>query len=256
MSRKKFDFIVVYFLIILGVVVTCVFHFQPLIGALLGLLPPALYLILREKKNLPKIFLAVIIFGALFGFIFEFMAEFNQTWLVPRVVFQWRVFGFLPILDIILGYMLMTLLIVVFYEHFLDDERNKRISKNFLWALLPSCTVLIIIFLLYYAHRDFLKIPYFYLIAGSLAVAFPLIMSLRKPKFLKKLLQVSAFFFGVWFLIELAGLRITGWSFQGQYIGWVKVFGLAFPFEELFFWMMCYAATIVAYYEFFIDDQK
>lgn len=131
MSRKKFDFAVICILIILGAMATSIFHLKALVGAFLGLLPPSLYLILRERKNLLKIFLAVIVFGTIFGFLLEFMAEINLAWVVPRAVFNWRLFGFFPVLDIILGYMLMTLLIVVFYEHFLDDERNKRISKIF-----------------------------------------------------------------------------------------------------------------------------
>lgn len=256
MSRKKFDFAVICILIILGATATFIFHLKALVGAFLGLLPPSLYLILRERKNLLKIFLAVIVFGTIFGFLLEFMAEINLAWVVPRAVFNWRLFGFFPVLDIILGYMLMTLLIVVFYEHFLDDERNKRISKNFLWALVPSSIVSTIILLIYLINPDLLRVPYFYLITGTLAVIFPLTMSLHKPKFLRKFLEVAAFFFGVWFLSELVGLKVSGWIFEGQYIGHVTVLGATFPFEELFFWMMCYAATVVSYYEFFIDDQQ
>lgn len=50
-------------------------------------------------------------------------------------------------------------------------------------------------------------------------------------------------------------LVITNWVYEGNnYIGWISLFNTSFPFEELFFWMMFYAASIVSYYELFIDD--
>lgn len=254
--NKKIDFVVVCVWILIGAGISLLFSLKPLIGGVISLLPPAVYLIFREKKNGKKIFWAVLIFGAIFGFIFDFAETANRAWVIERLVFPWRIFGFYPLLDDLIGLMLMTLLIVVFYEHFLDDEKNPRVSKNLIWALVPSALVLISILFVYNINPDFLKIPYAYLIGGLLAIVFPLLMGIYKPRILGKLAKIVAFFFGVWFIAELVTLKTGGWIFAGQYIGQVEIWGLRFPFEELFFWIMFYAATIVSYYEFFIDDKK
>lgn len=254
--NKKFDLLLVIFLVVLGCFLTVLFNLKPLTGGFVSLLPPALYLIFRKKKNLKKIFWAVAIFGILFGFIFDFIVTLNEGWIVTRLVFPFRLFGFYPLFDDILGFMLMTLIIVVFYEHFLDDENNKRISKNLIRALVIPSIALTIMLIIYFIDPDWLQIPYVYLIAGIAAIIFPLSIAWSKPRFLEKFLAVVAFFFGVWFLAELAALKTGSWIFPGQYIGRVEVFGLVFPFEELFFWMLFYAATVVAYYEHYVDDAR
>lgn len=254
--NKKFDLAVVSLLIMLGAGLSLIFSLKPLVGGFISLLPPALYLILREKKNLLKIALAVIVFGMIFGFVFDFIATLNEAWIVTQLVFPVRIFGFYPLLDDIIGFILMTLLIVVFYEHFLDDEKNRKISKNFLVALIPSSIVLVFVLIAYLINPSLLKIPYVYLVMGLSAIVFPIFAVLYKPKLLGKFLKIAAFFFGVWLIIELVILKTGGWIFPGYYIGQVELFGLKFPFEELFFWMLFYASTVVAYYEFFIDDKK
>jgi hypothetical protein len=60
----------------------------------------------------------------------------------------------------------------------------------------------------------------------------------------------------VYLSFELAALETNLWSFPGHYIGTVSVFGLTFPFEELFFWVLSSSTAAAAYYEYFIDDGK
>jgi hypothetical protein len=144
----------------------------------------------------------------------------------------------------------------VFYEHFLDDEKNRRISRNLKWALLLSLIVLAFVFIAYIINPNLLKIHYTYLVGGLLAIVFPLVVCLYKPRFLGRFLKLAGFFFVVWFILEVVCLKTGGWIFPGEYVGTVEIFNLRFPFEELFFWMMWYAAVVVSYYEVFIDDEK
>jgi hypothetical protein len=255
-ANKKFDLLIVLLLLGITAGISLIFNLKPAIGGVLYTLIPSLYLILRKKKNFWKIFWAVIVLGVIFGFVFDFIVTLNDGWIVPRLVFPFRLFGFYPVFDDILGFMLMTLFIVVFYEHFLDDEKNKRISRNLKWLLVASLAGLVFMFIIYFINPGLLKLPYIYLITGLAAIIFPLLFSLNRPRFLNKVLRVSAFFFAVWFIAELVALKTGGWIFPGKYIGMVEVFGLRFPFEELFFWMLWYAATVVSYYECFIDDKK
>ena len=83
--NKKFDLAVVSLLIMLGAGLSLIFSLKPLTGGFIAFLPPALYLILREKKNLLKIALAVIVFGMIFGFVFDLSKLFWQ-------VFYWGYF--------------------------------------------------------------------------------------------------------------------------------------------------------------------
>jgi hypothetical protein len=51
-------------------------------------------------------------------------------------------------------------------------------------------------------------------------------------------------------------VRLGYWAYPGtQYIGSVTLFGTTFPFEELFFWMLFYAPTLVAFYELFVSNR-
>lgn len=253
--NKKIDFFIVCFLLAVSIWVWIYFNLKPLLGLALFPLVASFYLSIREKKNFKKIFWALLLFGGLAGFIFDFIETFNKAWIVDRLVFSWRIFSILPI-DDIFGFLLMTLIMVIFYEHFLDDEKNKRISKNLLWALIPLCLFSAVTIFLYWFNPRFLEIPYVYLVGGITAIILPITFLICKPKLLLKFLMLTAFFFFVWFGVEIAVLKTGGWFFPGQYIGSVNVFSVTFPFEELFFWMFFYAGTITAFYELFIDDMK
>lgn len=202
-----------------------------------------------------KIFLAVLIFGGLFGFVFDLIETLNKAWVVERLVFPWKILGILPF-DDILGLFLMTLFIVVFYERFIDDEKDRKISKNIIFALIPSILATIAIVVIFKVNPGALIIPYAYLVGGIAAIIPLIILIIYKPKLFPKFVFIAVPFSIIWFIAEIVTLKTGGWIFLGQYVGTVTVFGLIFPFEELFFWMMMYAASVISYYEFFLDDLR
>lgn len=248
---RKIDLIMATLIFVATSFLSYAFDLKPLAVFFSTLLLPSLYLCLREKKNLLKILVAVLVFGALFGFIFDFIVTFNQGWIVSGLVFKYRLFDFYPI-DDILGFMIMTFAIVVFYEHFLDSYRSQRISPLIYRALVPSLIVWAVVIILYYANPLLLKLPYAYLITGLFAIVIPIRVSIIKPRFIK----IGIYFFFVWFVIELICLMTGGWFFPGQYFGTVQVFSVTFPLEEFVFWFMLYAAAIVAYYEYYEDGLR
>jgi hypothetical protein len=252
---KIIDLIVVVLIIVISTIIALIFNFKPLIDGLLCLLVPSIYLALREKKNLVKIAIGVLLIGGIVGFIFDFIVTYNQGWEVIRLVFPWKIFGVLP-WDDLFGWMLMTLFILVFYEHFLDDEKNRRISENLKFVLIPFLIIFLLVISLFFFKPDILRIPYPYLIGGLLAIVFPVALSFSKTRFLIKFFQISSFFSIVWLVLELVNLRNASWIFPGKYIGQVYLLGYTFPFEELLFWIIFYSATVVAYYEYSIDDAK
>ena len=252
---KQLDLLVTFSLFIITAFVSFKLNLKPLTGSFLYLLIPSIYLSLRERKNYKKIFWAVLLLGGVLGFIFDFIETFNKAWITSRLVLPWKIFGVLSVDDFI-GFLLMTLLIVIFYEHFIDDEKDRRISPHLIPTLIPSLLIALSIIIFFPLRPDIFNVPYAYLYGGIAVIAFPIFYCIRRPELISKFLKVAASFFMIWFVAEIVVLKTGGWYFAGEYIGTVHVFGVTFPFEELFFWMMFYAASMVAYYERVIDDER
>lgn len=100
-------------------------------------IPVAVFFGVRKKKNWKKIIIGSLVFGTLFGAILEFVAHLTLAWQVPNSVFQSRIFG-VSSFEALIFYAPMTLLILVFYEHFFDKDINHRISPNIWYAIVPG----------------------------------------------------------------------------------------------------------------------
>ena len=93
-----------------------------------------------------------------------------------------------------------------------------------------------------------LKVPVFVLTGGD---------PIKRPDLFRKYSMIAVSMFFLFFIFEIVGVAFGYWYFPGsQYIGTVTVFRSTFPIEEIIFWMFFYPATIVSYYETFIDDMK
>lgn len=220
------------------------------------IVPGIIYLSLREPKNWKKITVATLVFGGLFGFAFDFIAEFNNAYNLNSILLPIRLFGVLPV-DNIFGHMLMTAMTVIFYEHFINHERRKQISKNLIYAVLPTLFVIGAIVLAFYFDPDLLHTNYPYFYMGIAAILPPLFLAYQQPQMIRKMAVTAIYFFFLYLAVELVAVSLQYWIYPGNnYIGWVSIFNITFPFEELFFWMLFYAASLVSYYELFIDDQR
>ena len=247
------DLLIVSVLISTGPIFTLLFNLPPLIGGFFLTVPASLYMMLTKPKHLFKILIAVLILGLVFGAVFDFFATLGKAWDVTRLVIPIRILGVEPI-DNILGYGLMTLLIVSFYEHFIHHDRNNKISKNLRLAIVPPVLALLAIFFLYPVSQLGFYTKYTYLFGGLAALIFPVYICIKKPSHIIKYVEVGVFFSFVWFFSEIAALKTNGWVFLGEYIGQVNAFGVVFPLEEFIFWMLLYAGALVAYYEFYIEE--
>jgi hypothetical protein len=255
--QNRIDFIVVVILITLATLYSIIIPKDIFIGKSLVcgaflLVPSVIYLGFRKPKNWAKILFASFIFGTLFGFIFEFIAEYNLAYSVVSTVHPFRILGVLPI-DNVIGHTMMVLMTLVFYQHFVDTRTNHKISRNFLKALIPACVVLVGILILYIFNL-LPQLRYTYAVMGSFAIIAPLYLAIRKPQFIKNMAITGVFFFFLYLVIEIVAVRNNWWIYpHTEYIGWVELIGYRFPIEELLFWMLFYAATLVSYFEIFID---
>ncbi|PIR97655.1 MAG: hypothetical protein COT91_00325 [Candidatus Doudnabacteria bacterium CG10_big_fil_rev_8_21_14_0_10_41_10] len=202
MSKKKFDFLVVLILLIATAWLSLVFKPKPLTGGLLYTLLPSVYLLLRENKNYKKLILGTFVFGVLFGFFFYFIETFNKAWVVPNMVIPYKVFGILPF-DDILGFMIMTFFMLVFYEHFLDDEKNFSVSPHIYKALIPTFLLVLIVMIVFLVNPSSLNLTHAYLKGGIAAIIFPLVFAFRKPCLIGKLSVATIFFFSFGFCLRL-----------------------------------------------------
>lgn len=217
---------------------------------------PCVFLVLRKKKNIKKVIYASFTLGLILSFTFDFLAEFNNAWnwngglLTPH-----KIFGIVQV-DVLFWFFFWVMYFILFYEHFIDDEKYKKISRNapltFGLGILLGLKVIITKTI----YPSFLYIPYAYLVLCLGILLVFIIMALYKPKLVRKIMPVSAYFFFVYLTYELTALHTEIWTFPGQYIGTVRIMSLEFPFEELIFWILLSSTIGVTYYEFAFDDEK
>jgi len=219
-------------------------------------LPIAAFLGFRKKKNWRKLIAGSLVFGVLFGAILEFIAHITLAWQVPNTIFQFRILG-ASTFEALLGYMPMTLLILIFYEHFFDEDINHKISPHIWFAIIPAILVMMLITVIYLTNPSRLIFSHPYLKMGIVAIIPMVWQIVKRPPLLLKYLKLSASLFFVFFIFEIVGVTFNYWIFPGNnYLGLVTYFGRTFPVEEIIFWMLLYPATIASYYEKFIDDER
>jgi hypothetical protein len=186
----------------------------------------------------------------------DYLAVKNKAWFVPHSVFSFRLFGLIPIEDFIWGF-LGVYLVVIFYEYFLDRRDEKR-AKDYLHVLAIILSLLVLIlFVFIFSNPDLLYIPYIYLWLGLVLFLLPLLTTVSFfPRLFSKYVKAISYFFALFILLELTGVHLNQWVFPGEFIGWVELFGIKFPFEEFFFFIILGSAVILSYYEVFADDRK
>lgn len=227
---------------------------KPLIVFAVLTLPAAAYLMSKKRFNFSKIIPATLVLGTIIGFTFDFIAEYTKTWTVIQLTFPVKILGVEP-LDNTLWYTMMTFYTLIFYEYFTDQQKPRQISPRFKTLLSISLAMLGIVLAIFYIRPTAFLITYPYLTMGIIAIILPVTVAFLRPALLSKMTSVGIYFFFLYFLFEIMALKYNYWLFNGNnYIGTVNFLGLIFPFEELFFWMMFYAPTIIAFYEVFINE--
>ena len=230
MDSKRLDFLVVVLLLCLGGTIGFYFKLGNILLGFFYLGIPSFYLLYRKKENYKKIGWGLLIFGMLFGTIFDFIGTVNNAWSVPHPSFPQLSIGPWPIENII-GYLWMTLFILVFYEHFLDRPNHKRLPRRHAKLFIFCMMVLGLVLLAYVMRPESIAISHFYLVTGFAAIVFPVVFAFYNPKIIEKFATLAFFFFFVWLFLELIGIRNHDWMFPGtEFVGSVSLFNVSFPF--------------------------
>lgn len=262
--KKRFDLLVVVLLNIFGFLYAIWarnFYIGRVLFSVAAIsLPAIIYMAYRKPKDWRKIILFTLVFGLLFdGLILEFFAEVTKAWnaaVIPSLPYKFL--GVVP-LDTLIGEAIISPLYgAVFYDHFLNRDRTKKIPRRFLLTVLIGLYAFLALLLTYFLNISFLKsLPYPYFCVGILAVIPTVIMAYTHPEVYKKMVTMSIYAFFLFLSFEIVGVSFKWWVFEGgQYIGWVHLLGIKFPFEEIIFWMIFYPAALIAFYEFSVDDEK
>ncbi|MFA5176246.1 MAG: hypothetical protein WC413_03240 [Candidatus Nanoarchaeia archaeon] len=218
---------------------------------------PCLIFSFLDKKLIKKAALFSIILTIPVTIIVEYMAEITKTWVVPFSLFP-KLFNVIVIEQFLWGF-LYSYFIVMYYEYFIEHKfKDKLYSPNLKYLIIISCLAIFLFLIFLIINPIILNVSYFYLKMGIVLVLLPvLLVFLKCPNLYTKISKIIAYFFYFSFIYEITALKLGQWAFPSkQFIGWINIFGINFPFEELFFWMILTAIAILSYYEFFDDDRK
>jgi hypothetical protein len=93
---------------------------------------------------------------------------------------------------------------------------------------------------------------------GIAAVVIPAAADLSRHRILTmKFVRTSMYWTYSLLVYELTAMRAGWWQFpRHDYLGWVSFGTLAFPLEELVFWVFGVSIAGLTYYEHFIDDHR
>lgn len=258
MSKSlRLDFYVVLMMVLLAVPVILYFEVRPLTSALFFFVIPTIYLFIRKKKPVKELLAGSALIGIGFGIAFDIILSANNAWneTSSQLVFNYRIFGFLPV-DEPVWFVLWALFILVFYEHFYERDRTDKLSKRFKYIFVPTIVALLLTIFVAIIDKDRLLFSHAYFFS-ALPTLIPVIYVLKKrPNLIIKFLKTSIFFFMLYLLYELTAIKLGQWYFPGEYIGWVELKGIRFPFEELLFWMGLSSITVLSLYEGFVDNDK
>lgn len=252
---KKLDIFLLILFPIIAVSITLFFKLNYLGAILAFFVPLAVWLSFRTRKMIIRTALFSLIFIISPVIILNYLAIMDGSWYVPTTIFTFRLLNVIPFEDIIL-FFLLTYDIVICYEHFLDKGKHHFIDKKMKYLIWPVVISLILFFVLFSTHIEYLKLSYMYFWIGVVFIFLPIISTLSVfPKLLSKYIKVGSYFSVLLAMFEYSGVSLNHWVFPGKnFIGWVSYFGHRIPIEELILWIFLITIAILSYYEFFDEE--
>ncbi|MBD3280465.1 hypothetical protein GF389_02990 [Candidatus Dojkabacteria bacterium] len=144
---------------------------------------------------------------------------------------------------------------LVFYESFIDRDKNTKIPHRFFILLMTYMVFFFTSMPILILKPTLLSLDYW--IIGLLFVIGPfIILSVYMPKVLRKTI-VPTLFFGIVFLIhELVSMEIGHWYWPGEYLLTTSLFGSLFPVDDIIIWYIFSTPVLLMGYELFLEDKK
>ncbi len=212
---------------------------------------PSAYLSYRSPKFIKR--------SAVFSFLIaipavimvDYVAHATKQWIVPETIFPMRLFGEVPFEDLFLAFFNFYI-VIMYYQHFLDRQYSKTILPKSMIRPLTILLVAMIIFLsMYIFFPSKFMVHYFYLWIGTIVFLIPVCIQLyRHPKLASKFFWSGIYFFYLTIIYEIVAQIMKWWVFPNPEVaGWVSIFRISFPVEELIFWIIISSLTIITAFE-------
>lgn len=218
---------------------------------------PSVYLSIKMSGQIVKT--SVMSFtGALIWSTFDYIWELTNAWNLTSIAN----YKFLDVISIeapIWSFFWFYFLIIC-YEYFYEKDGSKEKTQPLTYKLLVAGLFgfLLLSFLVVFLNAD-LRVPYSYLVLGSIVCIVPIILMTKKyPALRKKFFYAGLYFFYATIVYEMIGLYNHYWYFPdvGQFIGKTHLLGFPLPFEEIVLWITLGSIGVLSWYEFFDDDRK
>lgn len=240
--RKDFIDVSIFILfIIISIFLVVFYKLNSFLTEIIHLGVPCIFLLAIIRK----LFRKIIVFSSLLstGLIVVFyLANMFMVWYVPS---SFPRLGQITVEEIVFAF-LWPLIIVLVYERFVNKKWKMKLKTNF---ILKRMIIVWLAFIFWLIIDRFQIIPPYPYVILSLIFAIPPFVLYHNKNLEHNLLKIGLIFFIISFVWEILSLKINFWLFDGQYIGVVNIGGLVFPLEELIFWIILGAPTVILIYE-------
>jgi len=261
LERRKFknDFYVYNLILIFSAAFSYLLKPDLAISVLLFLFLPSIYLLLRRRQDIEKLFLASLTLGVLYGMSYNFVAEYFHAYKTIYNIWPFHLptIGVTPLGDIMWGF-LIPFSIIVFYEHFFEHHKLhiKNRFRTYIFLLFGLVLVTTVSLVLQFSNLESTVKPMAYFIVGLLSLLPLVLLFFEKHTLLHKIIYVGIFFAYLNALFEIVAIINNYWVFTGHYIWGLDINGYLLPVEEIIFWILPSAVVFVVLYEFFFDDNE
>jgi len=223
-----------------------------LFSIILVLVPPSIINFLWLRKSRKKVLIFSLVSTFLFAFAIELSSRLANVWDVQSILP--RLFGLIPLENMLFAF-LNIFWVLSFYEYFVDNDTNIKISRKFKYLIILFCLFSLIIFGFYLYNIANIKMNYF-TTALIILICPSIIIFGMNPKLLKKTILPVLFFAVVFFIYEVVSLKIGSWWWPGKYFMTFTIFGKVLPLDDVIIWYFLSTITLIGGYEFFADDGK
>lgn len=247
---KKILFLFFYILISGGFV----YLFKPcyFISIILVLVPPSIINFFWLKKSRFKILIFSLAGAILFAPPIELMTRLVDAWDVASI-FP-RPFSYIPLENMLFAF-LNIFWALCFYEYFIDHDKSKRISKNFKKLIALYILFAAIVYSLFFYQKNLIGTHY-WLMSVPILIVPCLLIFIRHPKLLKKIIIPTIFFALVFLIYEIISMSLGHWWWPGSYLYTFNINGMVFPLDDVIIWYFLSTPTLIAGYEIFADDGR
>ncbi len=254
-KMQQKDGIVLFGLPVFACIVSLYFQTSFLVSTFLffGLL--AIWLSVRLPSRVPKVLLFTALLAIPVSIMVDYVGTMNGAWYVPETVFPFRLFGRVPVEDIVWGFLLVYNPIM-FYSNFVDSGSSRLLHRRMWFPVIFNIIAALLVVFSVQMFPELLSLEYAYLWIGTFVLGVPLVLFVsRYPEYVKPFFRIALYFFVLGLLFELVSLKLGHWIFAGEgFIGWIHIFGQSMPIEEFIFWFVICSSATLAYYLFFDTD--